>query len=475
MGAMPRAAKTALMSIVLLIPCFWQRRIQAVDLASHIYNSWLAQQIELGKAPGLTIAPVSTNVLFDLILSRLFEVFGPEPAQRIAVSISVLIFFWGAFILVAEVSGGWRWFLAPCLMMLSYGWVFHMGFSNFYLASGLSLWALALSVRRRTAFDIAAIALLIVAYIGHALPVIWAIGVIAYSRIAGKLAWRSRQVLFGVSAGCIVALQQWITHRYGTFTSPHQVLEASGVDQVWVFGIKYMAISIGLGTLWGFLLLRASHLKGFRGMAGDTYFQLCALVALGILLIPTRIELPQYRAALTFISERMTLLHGVLICAYLASADPPRWMRIAFLPLAATYFSFVYADTNAVNGIEKRMEVLTENLTLRDRVVASFEDPTSRVRLLSHNLDRACLRRCISYANYEPATLQFRVQATGPNPLVMADVVDGGAIQQGGYRVKEIDLPFYQVTQCGADLCLRKLETGDTTRHDVLIATPLLW
>ena len=52
---MPRAARVALISIVLLIPCFWQRRIQAVDLPSHIYNSWLAQQIELGKAPGLAI------------------------------------------------------------------------------------------------------------------------------------------------------------------------------------------------------------------------------------------------------------------------------------------------------------------------------------------------------------------------------------------------------------------------------------
>src|SRR3954447_397922 len=86
----------ALLSIVLLIPCFWQRRIQAVDLPSHIYNSWLAQQIELGKAPGLSFASMSTNVLFDLILKRLLDSFGPEAAQRIAVSLSVLIFFWGA-------------------------------------------------------------------------------------------------------------------------------------------------------------------------------------------------------------------------------------------------------------------------------------------------------------------------------------------------------------------------------------------
>ena len=58
---MPRAAQVALISIVLLIPCFWQGRIQTVDLPSHIYNSWLAQQIESGKARGLAIVPMSTN------------------------------------------------------------------------------------------------------------------------------------------------------------------------------------------------------------------------------------------------------------------------------------------------------------------------------------------------------------------------------------------------------------------------------
>src|SRR6266700_1221502 len=76
-----------LLSAVLLIPCFWQRRIQSVDLGSHIYHSWLAQQVQLGKAPGLTLAPLTSNVLFDLSLSVLYKAFGAEPAQRIAVSL----------------------------------------------------------------------------------------------------------------------------------------------------------------------------------------------------------------------------------------------------------------------------------------------------------------------------------------------------------------------------------------------------
>jgi len=468
--------RVILISILLLIPCFWQRRIQAVDLPSHIYNSWLAQQIELGKAPGLVIAPVSTNVLFDIMLYRLFDAFGSEPAQRIAVSLSVLIFFWGAFAFIAEVNGARPWFLAPCLVMLSYSWVFYMGFSNFYLASGLSLWALAVSVRRRgVAPAMAAAALLIVAYTAHAIPVLWAIAVIAYCRIAERFSWRLRQLLLFLSAACVVGLRLWITHRYHAESTFHQVLEASGVDQVWVFGFKYIAVSILLGTLWAFLLLRMSHVKGFQKMLGDPYFQLCVLTALGILLIPSHIDLPQYRMALSFVTERMSLLQGILICVYLAAADPPRWMRVAFIPLAVIYFSFIYSDTRAINNVEARMEMLTRGLSLEDRVVSSFEDPTARVQLWGHNLDRACLGRCLSYANYEPSSLAFRVQTTAPNRIVVSDIGDEGAIQDGGYRVKESDLPFYQMTLCGGELCLRKLNAGDVTTHDIFIATPILW
>jgi len=42
-----------LVSAVILIPCFWQRHIQAGDLASHVYNAWLAQLVGQGNAPGV--------------------------------------------------------------------------------------------------------------------------------------------------------------------------------------------------------------------------------------------------------------------------------------------------------------------------------------------------------------------------------------------------------------------------------------
>ena len=95
----------AALSILLLVPVYWQPRVQAGDLSSHIYNAWLAQLIETGRAHGLVIVSQTTNILFDLMLSGLFRLFGAELAQRISVSMAVLVFVWGAFRFISAVGG----------------------------------------------------------------------------------------------------------------------------------------------------------------------------------------------------------------------------------------------------------------------------------------------------------------------------------------------------------------------------------
>src|ERR1700691_4767127 len=74
-------------SLAVLAPCLWHRRIAAGDLGSHVYNAWLAQLIHQGAAPGLSIAHPWTNVLFDLQLSALAPLLGWTAAQIIAVAL----------------------------------------------------------------------------------------------------------------------------------------------------------------------------------------------------------------------------------------------------------------------------------------------------------------------------------------------------------------------------------------------------
>src|SRR5580704_9312114 len=84
-------------SIVMIVPCLWHGRIEAGDLASHVYNAWLAQLIEKGQAPGLYIVRQWNNVLFDWLLLHTANLVGFVAAEKIVVSACVLIFFWGIF------------------------------------------------------------------------------------------------------------------------------------------------------------------------------------------------------------------------------------------------------------------------------------------------------------------------------------------------------------------------------------------
>src|SRR5271168_5088881 len=139
------ALRIFVISAAVLAPCFWHARIEAGDLPSHVYNAWLAQLIEKGQAPGLYFSHQHNNVLFDLAMLHAANVFGFAVAQKIVVPACVLIVFWGVFAFVGVVSGGPPWFLTPCMGMLAYGYVFSMGFMNFYLSIGLACIGLALA------------------------------------------------------------------------------------------------------------------------------------------------------------------------------------------------------------------------------------------------------------------------------------------------------------------------------------------
>jgi hypothetical protein len=73
------------------------------------------------------------------------------------------------------------------------------------------------------------------------------------------------------------------------------------------------------------------------------------------------------------------------------------------------------------------------------------EAPELRVNALAHMVDRACLGRCYSYANYEPSTSQFRVRVTGPSPIILARYEDSWLAQSGLYVLKPADLPIQQI------------------------------
>ena len=461
-----------LVSLVLLAPCYWQPHIEAGDLSSHIYNAWLAQLIEGGKIQGLQIVSQTTNILFDLMLSGLFRTAGAAAAQRITVSLAVLIFIWGAFVFAKAVAGRDPWLMLPSIAVLAYGWVFHMGFFNFYLSLGLCFWALALVWQPTARRVAAAIPILMVAYLAHALPVIWVVGLAGYMAIAGRLTPRARAYLIAASLVAMIALHVVIASRMLSTWSARQLTLTTGLDQAAVFDGKYFAVLAGLLFIWTMLFLNLIHLSNSRQVAGSMVFQLAAISAAAVFILPTAIQLPQYHHALVYIAERMSLGVGICFCALLAGARPRRFERVAMVAIAALFFAFLFHDEHALNSFEDRMRDTLAALPAGQRVISAIDDPGLRVNALAHTIDRACIGRCYSYANYEPSTAQFRVRADKENPYVIYSYQDSWLMQMGFYVVKDRDLPLYQVDlDAGGRMVLKSLKAGapcGSTKWNVL-------
>jgi hypothetical protein len=432
-------------SLLLLVPCYWQSHLQLGDLSSHIYNAWLAQLIESGRAPGLAIVPQTTNVLFDLILSGLFKILGAEAAQRISVSLAVLTFVWGAFAFVSVVAGRRAWGLMPAIATLAYGWVLHMGLLDFYLSLGLCFWALALAWEWKPRRVAAAAAVLVVAYVAHGLPVAWTVALLAYLWLARQMTPPKRAVLMAASLAAMVVGRAVVTGMMPYIWLPQQMAMITGTDQLWVFDGKYLAPFLGLLLVSVLLFVRLLRASGVRNVVSGLPFQIGVLSAAGVLIVPTRLQIPGYNHALAYIAERMSLAVGICLCALLAAAPMRAYHRYAMGVVALLFFGFLYRDEGALNAFEDRMTRLVSQLPPGQRVVSAINDPTLRISALTHMIDRACLGRCYSYANYEPSTAQFRIRVVAENPIVVPTYADSSNLQEGTYVVKQRDLPLYQV------------------------------
>ena len=431
-----------LVSCLILLPCFWQSRVQAGDLSSHIYNAWLAQLVAKGHAPGLAVVPQTTNVLFDLLLGALFRAFGPDAAQRIAVALAVLVFFWGTFTFVNVVSRG-AWKVAPALAALTYGWVFHIGFFNFYLSLGLCFWALALAWNAPTRRLLWAMALFALAYSAHALAVTWSLAVLAYVWVWRAVPSRYRWYLFGGGLAGLALLWAGIRATMRTHWFLMQFWRITGADQLWVYGDKYTWAAGALAAVWAWIVIERWR-RGPVQPAGPL-LPACMLTAVGILAIPTVIWIPHYNHQLSYISDRMSLPLGILICGLLAGSRMRLWQTGAMSLAALLFFGFLYADEGVLNGFEDQVDQIVAQLPPAQRVVLSMVNNDIQVNAITHTIDRACVGRCWSFGNYEPSSGQFRVRTVGDTSLAARTTADADAFQTGRYLVQPRDLPLYQI------------------------------
>ena len=459
------------LSLLVLIPCFWHRRIEAGDLASHVYNAWLAQLIEKGQAPGLYIVRQWNNILFDVSLFQVAKLVGLPAATKIVVSACVLTFFWGAFALISALTERPPWFLTPCIAMLAYGYSFSMGFMNYYLSLGLACFGLAILWRARGLAWFGAGFFAALAMLAHPIGFLWLTGTVAYIRVREKLPrwWKLALPLSATVA--LFALNRYAAHNTALAADWNRgpFYFYNGADQLVLYGQRYVVLAVA-AFLLGVLFVAADRFVPRKDEASRKQFGLpCELYSvsfLAIALLPENLRPSILNGWIGLLGSRLTTISAIFGLCILGMLKPRWWQLAGFGACALVFFTSLYRDSGWMNRLEANAEGLVSGLTPGTRVIAEADAPSgSRILFVYHSVERACIGHCFSFANYEPASGEFRVRVHEGSPVVTASTDDAEDMASGYYEVQEEDLPLKQIYQCDPSdltkLCMRDLRAGE--------------
>ncbi len=328
-------------SVILLLPCFWHRHIEAGDLASHTYNAWLAQLI--GQETRLGFIWCGSGITFWWTwLWPSWAWFSDLPsAEKIVVSACVLIFFWGAFGFIAAATCRLPWFLVPAIAMIAYGWTFEMGFMNYYLSLGFGFFAAALFWRGQAVDWIAAFFLSGLTLMAHPMGFLSLVGIVMYIRLAEKSSGWFRWVVLASAFLAVLGLHWYIVRhfRVAYWDTPFFYL-LNGADQLVLYGNHYLfpawiALIFGSGC---FIHGRVQQRKrGEPVWSFRTALELWLILLFVAAMIPELIYLPRYAAPIGFPVVRLTAVTGILGLCILGSVQPRRW-HFAGLSAMCDYF-----------------------------------------------------------------------------------------------------------------------------------------
>jgi hypothetical protein len=459
--------RVALISVVVLIPCFWQHHIQAADLGSHVYNAWLAQLIQRGEAPGLVIIPQTSNVLFDLLLSSLFSL-GPWAAEHIAVTLAVLVLFWGSFALCSAAAGRSAWIVTPLLVMACYGFVFNMGFFNLYLSAGLSLFGLAILWRGARWDFLTLIPLGALIWMSHMMGTAGLLCLGALLVLLRVLPLTYQLIVAACSLIGYFAARWYVLGHFPILPKAENVYWMAGADQfvldsgrsryLAMIALTVMVLTVVLGLL-----------RGGRDVlkSSSTWLQIYLVVAIAVMFAPGGIWTPKL-GLMGYLPDRASLYTAALLCSVVAAVRPPRWMAIPFAAIALAYFALLYMSTLPLDQLEQKIEAAVSSLSPESRVAATFWPPVfpipgSRV-FEQHVVERTCIGHCFFIANYEPASNQFRIRVTGENRLAASTLQEVMKLNRGEYLVRPEDLPLTEIYACGPglnEICLHQSQSGE--------------
>jgi hypothetical protein len=442
-----------LVSLLVVVPCFWHRSIQAGDLGSHVYNAWLAQLIHTGKLPGLWMVPQWSNTLFDRLLYASIQAFGFSIGERLVVSLAVLIFFWGTFALASAAAGRSALMASPAIAALSYGYIFSMGFFNFYISVGLAFLMLAVIWRGRGRELLLAPPLFVLISMAHPLGVVAALGLGAYlcfTRVVRN--WMLQAGYSASMVAVIFAARSYASSHYYEFPRRVTIGWMMGADQWILYGHSYFYLAIAFLVAAVVIAVSSVVELGIKAFeSAVVWLFLLAQVSCAVALLPGGYYTPA-QGPMGFLPERISLFGALALCCILAIFTRRAWQSAILVLTVAGFFGLYYTDTGKLDHVEQMVEVAVKRLPPGSRIVSgrdvNAEMPDARVSS-GHMLDRACIGYCFDYANYEAGSKQFRIRGGPGNGFVVDSYEDSIKLQMAMYVPTPSDPPLYYLGRCG--------------------------
>ena len=260
---------------------------------------------------------------------------GFAAAEKVVVSLCVLIFFWGVFAFLSAASGQPPWFLTPGIAMLSYSYSFNMGFLNYYLSLGLAAFALALFWRGRGLERLLGLFLVPLVLLAHPLGLIWLLGTALYLILWTRLPnwWK-----LAVPASAIAAV--YVVHAYLAHQTRFPVDWAhdpfylmNGADQLSLYGRRYATLGLAVLIFAVLCILLEvitrrrdkSFLPSLR-LPAELYF--IAIVA--VALLPENLRPSITGGWIGLLASRLTMITAIFGLWLLGCLKPRKWHLAGF-------------------------------------------------------------------------------------------------------------------------------------------------
>src|SRR5262249_44384017 len=140
-------------------------------------------------------------------------------------------------------------------------------FLNFYLSTGLCLWAISLLWRPTLGKALISVPLIVLAMLAHALPVAWMGAALAYVHASRRIPAKLRLAMLLAGAAAILAVQvaivRFLPVRWSfPGVSLNGLFGLTGAEQLWLFGGKYLVVAIGIAIIWCVLFLERLDQRG---------------------------------------------------------------------------------------------------------------------------------------------------------------------------------------------------------------------